>query len=83
MCVRVFSTAEWITPDTKGLGRAQVICGVAYDNSRVRYKRWVGARDPNGNDIVVSMHDAPVGRRALFNMKAHGLLQLKRLRIGT
>jgi hypothetical protein len=33
------------------LNMDQVICGAAYDNSRLRHKRWVGDRNvPNGSD---------------------------------
>lgn len=28
----------------------QVVCAAAYDNSRLRYGRWVGSTDPNGDD---------------------------------
>ena len=29
----------------------QVICAVAYDNARHVLKRWVGERNPNGDDV--------------------------------
>lgn len=30
----------------------QVVCGIAYDNTRSLRGRWCGARDPNGDDVV-------------------------------
>ena len=30
----------------------QVVCGIAYDNTRSKRGRWSGARDPNGDDVV-------------------------------
>ena len=33
------------------LNMDQVVCAFAYDNSRMKTGRWVGSRNPNGNDL--------------------------------
>jgi len=42
----------------------QVICAVGYDNARSVYKRWVGDRDPNGDDIENWLRDHSNGDQA-------------------
>jgi len=41
----------------KLLNMDQVICGVVYDNSRFRWKRWVGKPNPNSNNIPAYLRD--------------------------
>lgn len=48
----------------KLLNMDQIVCGVAYDNSRFRLKRWVGQHDPNGNHIPKAMRDHSNGDMA-------------------
>jgi hypothetical protein len=42
----------------------QVICAVAYDNARHVLKRWVGERDPNGDDVRSWRRDHSNGDQA-------------------
>jgi len=42
----------------------QVICAVGFDNARSVYKRWVGERDPNGDDINNWLRDHSNGDQA-------------------
>jgi hypothetical protein len=42
----------------------QVICAVAYDNSRELFGRWVGRTDPNGDDIKHWLRDHSNGDHA-------------------
>ena len=42
----------------------QVVCAWAYDNSKVAVRRWVGAQDPNGDDIQMWQRDHSNGDMA-------------------
>jgi hypothetical protein len=52
-------TPKDIEPDTYNYANAhaQVICAIAYDNTRMARKRWSGQRDPNGDDVTPWQRD--------------------------